>query len=353
MLASSNSRPGALNHRQGGALAPAGESLLVVEGLAKRFPVRTEGVFGRATYVPAVDGVSFSIAKGESLGLVGESGCGKTTLARLILRLERADAGRVTLDGKSVLELDRRSLRFVRRSVQLVPQDPGSSIDPRYTAGKAIAEPLAVHRVGSRATRQELALSSLEQVGLDPSVAGRRIHEFSGGQRQRISIARALVLEPLLLIADEPTSSLDVLVQAQILNLLRDLQERLGLAMLFISHNLAAVRYVCDRIAVMYAGRVVEIARTEEVFSRPAHPYTKSLVDAVPTLEAARLDARTADVETEIEQADPMGGCRFARCCPNAQGICSNTDPSLVEIDSQHWSACHFPMFGDRVADAS
>jgi oligopeptide/dipeptide ABC transporter ATP-binding protein len=332
------------------------EALLEIDDVIKSFARRHgPGVLrrGRAATI-AVDHVTLSIARGASIGLVGESGCGKTTLARLILQLDRLDSGDVRLGGQSLPALSAAELRAARRRMQLIPQDPGSAIDPRFTIERAVAEPLVAHGIGTTAERREQVRKLLGQVALDPASAGRKIHQFSGGQRQRIAIARALALRPELLIADEPTSALDVLVQAQILNLLLDLRHSLGLTLLFISHNLGAVRHVCEAVAVMYAGRIVEIADVDTLFAEPRHPYTSLLIESVPRLgPAAPAPARAAgewDGRTAAAQA-----CPFSPRCPQARPVCSQIPPPLEESRPGHWTACHFPLSpaGPRSAPAT
>ncbi len=323
-------------------LAGQDEALLEVDDVVKRFTRRRGPGGGRQTLV-AVDHVTLSVRRGASIGLVGESGCGKTTLARLILRLDRLDSGDVRLGGQSLPRLPTAGMRTARRRMQLIPQDPGSAVDPRFTIERAIAEPLAAHRMGTPAERRERVRELLSQVSLDPDSAGRKIHQFSGGQRQRIAIARALALRPELLIADEPTSALDVLVQAQILNLLLDLRHSLGLTLLFISHNLGAVRHVCEAVAVMYAGRIVEIADAGTLFAEPRHPYTSMLIESVPRLGQAPAAAARPAGEWDARAAAAKA-CPFSPRCPEARPVCSQTPPPLEESRPGHWAACHFPL---------
>lgn len=313
--------------------------LLEVDAVTKRFHRASAGLRRRSTFA-AVDGVSLVLRAGQGMGLVGESGCGKSTLARVLLALERPDSGVVRLRGRSLGELSRRDLRGARRHMQLVPQDPGSSIDPRFTVGRAIAEPMVVHGVHNRRAAVERADELLSQVGMDSGAAGRRIHQFSGGQRQRIALARALAVQPDLIVADEPTSALDVLVQAQILNLLREAQSQLGLTLLFVSHNLGAVRHMCDTVSVMYAGQIVEVAPTEQLFARPAHHYTIELIEAVPTLARRATVSRVAPAASERLSAQ---GCPFAPRCPAATAVCASTRPPLVTLSPGRQVACHHP----------
>jgi oligopeptide/dipeptide ABC transporter ATP-binding protein len=324
------------------------EALLEIDDVTKSFARRRGPGMPRKDRAAliAVDHATLSIARGTSIGLVGESGCGKTTLARLILQLDRLDGGDVRLGGQSLPALSSAELRAARRRMQLIPQDPGSAVDPRFTIERAVAEPLAAHGIGTAAERREQVRQLLGQVALDPASASRKIHQFSGGQRQRIAIARALALRPELLIADEPTSALDVLVQAQILNLLLDLRNSLSLTMLFISHNLGAVRHVCEAVAVMYAGRIVEIADVETLFAEPRHPYTSLLIESVPRLDpAAPADPRAARAPGERDARTAAArACPFSSRCSQARPVCSQISPPLEESRPGHWTACHFPL---------
>ncbi len=313
-------------------------ALLRVRELRKYFPVRG-GFMGKRAYVHAVEGVDLDIQKGETVGLVGESGCGKSTLGRLILRLIEADAGQIEFMGEDVRALERRGLRALRRHMQIIFQDPYASLNPRMTVGEAIGEGLHIHRLVKASERQQRVAELLEIVGMNAAHASRYPHEFSGGQRQRVGIARALALEPQLIVADEPVSSLDVSIQAQILNLLLELQQRFGLAYLFISHDLRVVRHLSDRVAVMYLGRIVEWAPAEELYREAQHPYTQALLSAVP--EPGRQQQRVmleGDVPSPIS---PPAGCPFHPRCPLAVEVCSREQPQLREVKSQHFSACH------------
>lgn len=309
--------------------------LIEVENLIKHFPA------ARNRVVRAVDGVSFEIRRGETLGLVGESGCGKTTVGRSLLRLIEPTGGRIRFEGRDLLKLNRTELRQLRRRMQIIFQDPYSSLDPRMRVGSIVAEPLDVHGQGDRGARRERVRELLELVGLDPDYAARYPHQFSGGQRQRIGIARALALNPDFIVADEPVSALDVSVQAQVVNLMQDLQERLGLTYLFISHGLAVVRHISTRVGVMYLGKLVELAPAGEIYAKPLHPYTQALLAAIPNPEPAGARVRTGrlsgDVPTPI---DPPPGCRFNTRCPHATEICRREEPAYREAAPGHYVAC-------------
>jgi len=284
----------------------------------------------RGGTIRAVDGVGFSLARGEALGVVGESGCGKSTLGRAILRLVEPAAGTIVFDGEDITRLDRRGMVARRRDMQVVFQDPFGALNPRHRVSEIVGEPLVVHRVGDRASRATRVAELLELVGLPPDAARRHPHEFSGGQRQRIAIARALALEPRLLVADEPVSALDVSIQSQVINLLSDLRARLGLSMVFISHDLSVVRHVSDRIAVMYLGRIVEIGAAAEVFDAPAHPYARALLSAVPHVDPSRRRDRILLQGEMPDPAHPPGGCAFRTRCPAAEPRCAASAPALA-----------------------
>jgi oligopeptide/dipeptide ABC transporter ATP-binding protein len=319
----------------------SGEPLLVVENLATHFPLR-QGVFSRVSdYVRALDGVSFSVPRGTTLSLVGESGSGKTTCGRSLLRLIQPTAGRVVFDGVDVTELPKRELRALRKRMQLIFQDPFGSLNPRMTVYNMLVEVLRVHRIVPKDQRKARVEELLQLVGLPPESASRYPHEFSGGQRQRIGIARALAAEPDLIVADEPVSALDVSIQAQILNLLKDLQEKLGLTYLFIAHDLSVVRHISDTVAVMYLGRIVELGSVPDVFERPTHPYTRALISAAPTPNPDDVDERIVlegDVPSPI---NPPSGCPFHPRCPEAREDCSRVEQKLVEAQPGHSAACH------------
>ena len=316
--------------------------LLEVRNLKKYFPVRT-GLLQRVTaHVKAVDGVSFSLNHGETLGLVGESGCGKSTTGRAILRLLPVTSGEVMFQGKNLLAMHGEELRRARQQFQMVFQDPFASLDPRMTVGEIVCEPLDAHgMMSAKGRRNEKVAAMLEEVGLDASVLNRYAFEFSGGQRQRIGIARALVLNPSLVVADEPVSALDVSIQAQVINLLAELREKLSLTYLFIAHDLSVVKHISDRVAVMYLGRIVETARTDELFSDPMHPYTQALLSAAPVPEPGKKGERIilgGDVPSPL---NPPSGCTFHPRCFRAMERCRREVPELLERKNGHFSACH------------
>ena len=316
-------------------------ALLEVEGLVKHF-VAARSVFGTPTaHVRAVDGVSFTVEAGKTLALVGESGCGKSTVSRLVLRLIEPDAGTVRFEGRDLGALDAGALRAFRRDAQIIFQDPYASLNPRMTVSQILTEPLALHDLVPAARRRERVEELLRLVGLEPRFARRYPHEFSGGQRQRIAIARALAVEPKLVICDEPVSALDVSIRSQILNLLRDLQDRLGLAYIFVSHDLAVVKHIADRVAVMNLGVIVETAEAEALFAAPGHPYSRALLSAIP-LPKPRAKRSRIVLQGEMPSAlDPPAGCRFHTRCPYVIDRCRIEVPQLIADDAGHATACH------------
>ena len=318
------------------------EPLLEVRDLVKHFPIR-RGLFGReAGQVRAVDGVSFDVRQGEVLGLVGESGCGKTTTGRCILRLIEPTSGTVRFDGQDITRLSRHDLRPLRRQMQVIFQDPYSSLNPRLTVGSMLGEALAIHGLARGAKVRARVAELLELVGLSPDHARRYPHEFSGGQRQRIGVARALAVEPRIIVADEPVSALDVSIQAQIVNLLQDLQRKMGLAYLFIAHDLSVVEHISDRVAVMYLGRIVELAEAEALYRTPRHPYALSLLSAITVPDPERRRSRIVLQGDVPSPARLPAGCGFHPRCPIARERCSREQPTLREVAPGHVSACHF-----------
>lgn len=317
------------------ATMPSKRSLIEVRDLVKHFPVE-----GSDDLVQAVDGVSFEIKAGETLGLVGESGCGKSTVGRCLIRLHEPTSGEVLFEGENIIGVEHARMQVLRREMQIIFQDPYASLNPRMTVRSIVSEPLKIHKIGNKAEQNERVSELLRSVGLDANYADRYPHEFSGGQRQRIGIARALALNPKLIICDEPVSALDVSVQAQVVNLLQQLQDNLGLTYLFISHGLAVVEHISDRVAVMYLGKIVEVCDAQELYENPQHPYTKALLSAIPVPDPRIKRERIVlkgDVPTPIS---PPSGCRFRTRCPIASDECSRIDPPMVEVAEDHFAAC-------------
>jgi peptide/nickel transport system ATP-binding protein/oligopeptide transport system ATP-binding protein len=316
------------------------DNLLEIKELVKYFPVRGGLLQKVVAWVQAVDNVSFSIRRGETLGLVGESGCGKTTVGRTILRLIEPTSGSIEIDGVDILQLKGKDLKTTRRNMQIIFQDPYASLDPRMPVGESIIEGLKIHNIGTPRERFETSIEMLRKVGMEDYHARRYPHEFSGGQRQRIGIARALALRPKFIVADEPVSALDVSIQSQVLNILKDLQREFGLTYLFIAHNLSVVEHISDRVAVMYLGKMVELAARDELFRNPLHPYTQALMSAIPipdpTLKRERIILE-GDVPSPL---NPPGGCRFHPRCPVAMEVCGQEEPPFREVSADHWVAC-------------
>lgn len=315
--------------------------LLVVQGLKKYFAIGGGFLRGNQLFLKAVDGVDLAVKSGETFGLVGESGCGKTTLGRCILRLEEPTEGRIFFDGRDVAAYDRRQLQAARRDMQIIFQDPYSSLNPRKKVRRIIGEAFTVHKTLPKKKREQRVNELANLVGIRPEQIDRYPHEFSGGQRQRICVARALALNPKLIIADEPVSALDVSIRAQILNLLVELQKRFSLTYLFISHDLSVVRHLCDRVAVMYTGRIVELAPAGDLFQRPFHPYTRALLSAVPKTSPRKQNERYLLQGEVPSQIRPPGGCSFHPRCSQRKDICNQLRPALIENEPGHWVACH------------
>ncbi len=316
------------------------ETILEVKNLKKHFPIKKGLLHKQIGSVKAVDGTSFAIKKGETLGLVGESGCGKSTLGRTLIRLYEPTEGEIIFKGKNFCNLKKEELRLARKSVQMIFQDPFASLDPRMTVSQILTQPFQIHNMYSQKEREERAKALLEVVGLKASHLNRYPHEFSGGQRQRISIARAIALEPDLIIADEPVSALDVSIQAQILNLLKDLQDKFKLTFIFISHDLKVIEHFCDRVAVMYLGRIVETADRDQLFEKPAHPYTQALLSAIPEVGVGKKQMKKSLGGEVPSPINPPSGCHFHPRCAYATDQCSKLDPILQEISPGHKVAC-------------
>ena len=326
---------------------PDGEPVLEVEDLTMYFPVKSSGLLQRTVaQVQAVDGVSFQVPRGGSLGLVGESGCGKSTTGRLITRLYQPTSGAIRFEGTDLAGMSQRAMKPYRRDIQMIFQDPYTSLNPRHTVGSIVGTPLAVHDVVPKDQILSRVQEILEVVGLNPEHYNRYPSEFSGGQRQRIGIARALTLNPTLLVADEPVSALDVSIQAQVINLLSDLQKEFEIAFLFIAHDLAVVRHFCPEVAVMYLGKIVEVADRETLYGRPHHPYTQALLSAAPDVKQAALGGRRERIRLEGDVPSPINppsGCRFRTRCSLARDICARVEPPLLQVGRRHKVACHFP----------
>ena len=321
--------------------------LVEVRDVVKEFPVTRGAVIPRRVgTIKAVSNVSLAIKRKETFGLVGESGCGKTTLGRLVVALEKPDSGQILFDGNDLASLGRGRLRALRRSMQLMFQDPYSSLDPRMRVGDILAEPLVIHRIGTSTEKRERVAALLAEVGLSPRAIERYPHEFSGGQRQRIGLARALALNPTLIVADEPVSALDVSIRSQILNMMNRLQEKHDLTYIVISHDLGVIRYVSDRIGVMYLGKLVEVGPATAVYNRPAHPYTLGLLSAVPIPDPKKERGKVHLVPRgELPSAlNPPSGCRYRTRCPRAQEICAAVEPPLRQFETGQLAACHFPL---------
>jgi oligopeptide/dipeptide ABC transporter ATP-binding protein len=318
------------------------EEILRIEHLKKYFKVGGGFLGGKAVSIQAVDDISFSVKRGETFGLVGESGCGKTTLGQTIIRLYEPTEGNILFNGANLSKLSAGQMRPYRRDIQMIFQDPSASLDPRMTVGTVISEPLNIAGIGTRAERREKVQELLRVVGLNAYFANRYPHEFSGGQRQRIGIARALAMNPQLVICDEPVSALDVSIQAQVLNLLKQLQDQFNLTYLFIAHNLAVVAHIADRIGVMYLGKLVEVADSRAITENPKHPYTQALISAIPLPQPGRSRKRIILEGDVPSPANPPSGCRFHPRCPIARSNCAEFEPPLEEKESGHWVACHY-----------
>ncbi|MCJ7780727.1 MAG: dipeptide ABC transporter ATP-binding protein [Acidimicrobiia bacterium] len=334
------------NTAETGPVAPAEQAILEVRDLKVHFPIMAGLRRHQVATVHAVDGITFELRRGETLGLVGESGCGKSTTARAVLRLNQITDGTVAYKGVDITRAKRKQMQPIRKEMQVVFQDPYASLNPRMTVSDIISEPLKVHKVGNKQSRQDAVAKLLETVQLSPEHGNRYPHEFSGGQRQRIGVARALALEPEVMILDEPVSALDVSIQAQVINLLQEIQDEFGMSYLFIAHDLSVVRHISDRVAVMYLGKIVEIATRAELFANPAHPYTQALLSAVPIAEPrGREDRKRIVLEGDVPTpVNPPSGCRFRTRCWKAQEVCAGDEPELIDRGQGHPVACFFPQ---------
>lgn len=324
---------------------PGSDVLLQVDGLVKHFDL-SQGFFGRRAILQAVDDVSFHIFRGETLGLVGESGCGKTTVGRTVLKLYEPTAGKIVFDGRNITGLSEKAMLPLRKRMQVIFQDPYASLNARMTVGDIVGEPLEIHRIARGKERRELVMELLQKVGLSPDHINRYPHEFSGGQRQRIGIARALAVSPDFIVCDEPISALDVSIQAQVVNLLEDLQKDMGLTYLFIAHDLSMVKHISNHIGVMYLGKLVELAGSGELYRNPLHPYTRALLSAIPVPDPDAAEEKQriilkGDVPSPI---NPPGGCRFRTRCQYARAICGESVPQMVEVGPDHLVACHLAL---------
>jgi len=337
------------------AVAEQGDTLIEVRDLVKEFPIKGSYLVRRQLgAVHAVDGVSFDVRRGETFGIVGESGCGKSTTARLVMRLLRPTSGSVRFDGREIADLSTKEIKPLRREMQMIFQDPYSSLNPRRTVGTIISEPFIIHGMRqSKAERKSSVQDLMDRVGLNPEHYNRYPHEFSGGQRQRIGVARALALKPKVIVADEPVSALDVSIQAQILNLLRDLQRDMGLTLIFIAHDLSVVRHMCDRVAVMYLGKIVELADSDQLYSHPRMPYTGALMSAVPVADPALAATKKRQILAGDvpSPTNPPPACRFHTRCWKAQEICRTEEPVLEPKEGGNIAACHFPLTDAEVAE--
>ncbi len=332
---------------------PAREPIMEVRDLVKHFPIQA-GFFRRQVgAVQAVDGLTFDVMRGETLGMVGESGCGKSTTARLLLRLMQPTAGSIRFEGREIANIKGAELKALRREMQMIFQDPYSSLNPRKTVGSIIAEPFVIHRIEPDGGRKRAVQELMDTVGLNPEHYNRYPHEFSGGQRQRIGVARALALKPKVIVADEPVSALDVSIQAQVLNLLRDLQRELGITLIFIAHDLSVVRHMCDRVAVMYLGKIYELATSDELYAHPRMPYTGALMSAVPVPDPrlAAVKKRQLLSGDVPSPTNPPPGCRFHTRCWKAQEICRTDPPQLETKEGGNLAACHFPLTDAEVLE--